>query len=149
LKDLIELDLKWNLYKRDDLCYAVTNNYGRDENGKYKLLNTTLLHRFVLRDKYTEGKHIDHRNHNGLDCRRENLRIIEVSENSQYRSRKNKNNKSGYRNVFWNSRDEMWHVCLQVNKKHKRLGRFSDVHEAGNFAEKMRQKYYGEFAGKS
>jgi len=35
------------------------------------------------------------------------------------------------------------------DKKGKTLGKFSDVHKAGEFAEEMRQKYYGEFAGKS
>lgn len=42
-----------------------------------------------------------------------------------------------------------YHVQLQINGKNKVLGKFSDVHEAGRFAEEMRQKYYGEFAGKS
>ena len=38
-------------------------------------------------------------------------------------------------------------VQLQINRKNKILGYFDDVHEAGRFAEEMRQKYYGEFKG--
>ena len=40
-------------------------------------------------------------------------------------------------------------VVLSIDGKPKRLGSFKDVDEAGAFAELMRQKYYGEFAGKN
>lgn len=38
---------------------------------------------------------------------------------------------------------------LQINKKNTVLGKFDyeDLDKAGQFAEEMRQKYYGEFAG--
>jgi hypothetical protein len=45
--------------------------------------------------------------------------------------------------------NDWWVVQLQIEGKNERLGKFKDVHEAGKFAEEMRQKYYGEFAGKS
>jgi hypothetical protein len=40
-------------------------------------------------------------------------------------------------------------VQLQVNGKNTHLGRFKkdQLEEAGKFAEEMRQKYYGVFAG--
>lgn len=40
---------------------------------------------------------------------------------------------------------------LQVDGKNTCLGRFAyeDLDKAGKFAEEMRQKYYGEFAGVS
>jgi hypothetical protein len=36
-----------------------------------------------------------------------------------------------------------------INGKNTVLGKFSDVHEAGKFAEEMRQKHYGDYAGES
>ncbi len=92
-------------------------------------------------------KIIDHKNHNGLDNRKENLRLVDRSKNAKHRDGKNKNNKSGYRNVCWIK--GKWVVQLQIDGKNTRLGSFVDVNEAGRFAEKMREKYYGEFKGAS
>ena len=93
--------------------------------------------------------HIDHINHNTLDDRKSNLRELTVEQNSRYREGKNKNNKSGYRNVSWDG--YKWVVQLQVNGKNTCLGRFpkDQLEEAGKFAEEMRKKYYGKYAGGS
>ena len=98
----------------------------------------------------SNDQHIHHRNHNTLDNRKENLELISITENSRHRKGKNKNNTTGYRNVMYNKRykNKPYHVQLQIDGKNKVLGKFSDVDEAGTFAEEMRQKYYGEYAGK-
>lgn len=95
------------------------------------------------------GKIVDHENHDTLDNRKSNLRVIADSNNSKNRRTRNSNNKSGYRNVCWNERENKWIVQLQVNKKNTVLGRFhkEQLEEAGKFAEKMRKEIYGEFAG--
>lgn len=102
------------------------------------------LHQFIMNG--TEN-FVDHINHNTLDDRKSNLREITVEQNSRYRENRNKNNKSGYRNVSWDG--YRWVVQLQVNGKNTCLGRFpkDKLEEAGKFAEEMRQKYYGKFAG--
>jgi AP2 domain. len=82
-----------------------------------------------------------------LDNRRRNLRVVEANKNSKYRQSKNKNNKSGYRNVFYDKRRNKYIVRLQVDGKGTELGSFNNVDEAGKFAEEMRKKYYGKFAG--
>ena len=45
--------------------------------------------------------------------------------------------------------ENVWVVQLQINKKNTVLGKFpkDQLEEAGKFAEQMRQKYYGKFAG--
>ena len=93
------------------------------------------------------GKDVDHENNDTLDNRKSNMRVVEESNNSKNRKSRNRNNKSGYRNVSLIK--GKWVVQLQIDGKNKRLGSFDDVHEAGKFAEEMRQKYYGEFAGKN
>ena len=95
------------------------------------------------------GQTVDHINGDTFDNRKSNLRIVADSNNSKNRKSKNSNNTSGYRNVSWSKRDRKWVVQMQIDKKHKTLGRFDDVHEAGKFAEEMRKNYYGEFAGKN
>ena len=71
-----------------------------------------------------------------------NIAKIEIA-----RRKRNKNNKSGYRNVCWDG--YKWVVQLSIKGKNTHLGRFDyeDLDKAGKFAEEMRQKYYGEFAG--
>jgi hypothetical protein len=105
---------------------------------------------FIANPKDNTAK-VDHINHDTLDNRRENLRVIEQNQNLKNRNGKNSNNKSGYRNVAYIKADKKtpYHVQLMVNGKNTLLEKFSDVNEAGAYAEKMREKYYGEFAGVS
>ncbi len=115
-------------------------------NGEPKLI-TYCLH--ILLMDVNKGEYVDHKDHDTLNNRKENLRITTNENNTKNRKGKNSNNTSGYRNVMFNKQTDRWMVRLQINKKAKTLGEFQDVHEAGKFAEEMRQKYYGEFAGKS
>ena len=102
------------------------------------------LHQFLTN---ANGKDVDHENNNTLDNRKSNLRVVEENKNSKNRKSRNRNNTSGYRNV--SHINGKWVVQLQIDGKNKVLGKFDNVHEAGEFAEEMRQKYYGEFAGKN
>lgn len=102
------------------------------------------LHQFLTN---ANGKDVDHENNDTLDNRKSNMRVVVESNNSKNRKGRNRNNKSGYRNVSLIK--GKWVVQLQIDGKNKRLGSFDDVHEAGKFAEEMRQKYYGEYAGKN
>ena len=125
-----------------DSFYAVASQYHK-ELGRAR---PVYLHQFVMD---ANGKVVDHENHDTLDDRKSNLRISEEIRNAMNRKAKNKNNKSGYRNVCWSKSEQKWLVQLQINKKNTVLGKFSydELEQAGKFAEEMRQKYYGEFAG--
>ena len=107
------------------------------------------LHKFVM--NVNDDRVVDHINHDTLDNTKANLRVISHSNNSTNRKSRNSNNKSGYRNVCWSKNENKWIVQLQINKRNKILGMFEydDLDKAGQFAEEMRQKYYGEFAGKN
>ena len=104
---------------------------------------------YVFATVYLGGKNVDHIEHNTLDNRKSKLRIISNKNNLTNRKGKNINNTSGYRNVSWNKEMQKWTVQIQINKKCVVLGTFpkEQLEEAGKFAEEMRQKYYGEFAG--
>lgn len=126
----------------NDEYYVVANVY----HPELQQTRPIFLHQFLMN---ANGKDVDHENNDTLDNRKSNMRIVEEGNNSKNRKGKNKNNTSGYRNVSWDNKRNKWVVQLQVDGKNKRLGSFDDVHEAGKFAEEMRQKYYGEFAGKN
>jgi hypothetical protein len=113
-----------------------------DGRPKYK---PVLLHRFIMNAQ--DNEHIDHKDNNTLDNRKANLRRTINEDNNKNRKARNTNNKTGYRNVcYTNGR---YIVQLQINGKNKALGSFDDVDEAGRFAEEMRKKYYGDFAGRN
>lgn len=124
----------------NDEYYVVASVY----HPKLQQTRPIFLHQFLTD---ANGKDVDHENNDTLDNRKSNLRIVLESNNSKNRKGRNKNNKSGYRNVSFIK--GKWVVQLQINGKNKRLGSFDDVHEAGKFAEEMRKKYYGEYAGKN
>ena len=79
------------------------------------------------------------------------MRIIDNKHNLRNRKGKNSNNKSGYRNVCFDKRENAWIVQLQIDGKCKRVGKFPEdqLEEAAKFAKEMREKYYGDFAGES
>lgn len=149
LKIIDRLDYKIyvKLFKRSRSYYAGITLYEKDEIEK-TYVKCVLLHRFLLDIKDPKVK-VDHINHNTLNNRRTNLRTCNNSNNNRHREGKNSNNKSGYRNVCWSKRDNQWMVQLMVDGKNTRLGYFDDIDEAGKFAEDMRAKYYGEFAGEN
>lgn len=72
---------------------------------------------------------IDHINHNKLDNRKKNLRIVSHSENI-LNAKLNKNNKSGYKGVSWNKRYSKWEVFITINYKHIFLGRYDNLDDA-------------------
>ena len=125
--------------------YAASSEY-RPE---LKKARTVLMHQFIMGvENSTREVNVDHINHDTLDNRKENLRVTNVTDNCKNR-RLSKANKSGYRNVCWDKREQMWMVQLQVDGKNTCLGKFpkDKLDEAGSFAKEMRAKYYGEFAG--
>lgn len=128
----------------NDEYYVVSSEY-RPELYRSR---PVFLHQFLLG---ANGETVDHENNDTLDNRKSNLRVVLNKNNLQNRKGRNSNNKSGYRNVSWNSKRNKWMVQLQVDGKNKVLGLFEkeELELAGKFAEEMRQKYYGEFAGKS
>lgn len=144
LERVINFPYTWyaKLNKSIGKYYVYTSVYCTET----KRCKPIFLHQFIMNAK---GKTVDHKNNDGLDNRKENLRVVLDGNNSTNRRSRNKNNSSGYRNVSWDKKYSKWIVQLQINGKRKMLGRFDDVHEAGAFAEKMRSEYYKEFAGKN
>lgn len=145
LKKMTDFKYKFHVCWSKSGYYLYATEYLGKKEGKYKY-QTIKFHRFIMNAE--KGQDVDHKNHNTLDNRRKNLRLTDRKQNSKHRGVNNSNNKSGYRNVCWDSKNKKWLVQLQVNGKNTRLGRFDDVHEAGKFAKEMREKYYGEFAGR-
>lgn len=148
LEKIKQYNVQWHVKaaKNTGTYYARATKYLGMSNGKGTYAGYW-LHIEITGANFKKGEYVNHINHDTLDNRKSNLEITSNSQNTKHRKGKNKNNKSGYRNVCWITDDEKWVVQLQVNGKNTRLGAFDDVDEAGKFAEKMRKEIYGKFAG--
>ena|ERR1035437_1466071 len=151
--DIDDFDFIYNLNSKIFVYYCknnksyyarITKYLGMDENG-VSTNKGLLLHRLIMGVGDSRVT-VDHKDFNTLNNRKYNLRVTSYPKNSKNRKSRNKNNKTGYRNVC---RSGNWlYVQWQVDGKSKSK-RFSldQLEEAGKYAEEMRKKHYGEFAG--
>jgi len=119
--------------------YAHRKGY---KEGKY---TTIYMHREIL--KPPEGKLTDHKNMNGLDNRRKNLRICDKSQNGANRP-KQKDNTSGHKGIYWFRRDKNWLVQIRCKSKNYYLGYFNDKNDAIKVYNEKSKELFGEFAYK-
>ena len=104
---------------------------------------TILMHREILNTK--RGISTDHINGNGLDNRKENLRVCTHQENT-FNRHAQKNNKLGIKGVCWHKRAKKF--CANINVKGKviYLGIFNVLADADSAYRIAEEKYFGEFA---
>ena len=91
------------------------------------------------------GPGCDHRNRNGLDNRRDNLRPATGSQQKQNR-RRQRNNKSGYIGVYWNKVQQLWHAQIMHNQKSVWIGRYNSAIEAARARDAKAIEIFGPFA---
>lgn len=89
--------------------------------------------------------YVDHIDGNKTNNKIENLRDCSFAENKRNVT-KYKNNTSGYKNVYFNKRNNNYMVCLTINNKPTYFGSFKDVELADLVAMEARNKYHKEFA---
>ena len=120
------------------LLPARTKYAYRVENGK-----TIYMHREILRAQKNEL--VDHANGDGLDNRRENLRLCSHSQNMQNR-KMGKNNTSGYRGVHFVAQRGKWRVQIRIGGKRIYLGDFHDKIKAAEKYNSAAQTLFKGFA---
>lgn len=88
---------------------------------------------------------IDHINHNGLDNRRENLRLATHSQN-QGNQQIHGRGASRFRGVVWNKRKGKWQAQAKLGGSYKYLGLFDDEELAAKAVDTALLNHYGDFA---
>lgn len=144
---------KWALVDEEDYerlsrhswCYIK----GRHENATgYAQTNLRLnvgqymrvtMHRFLT----SNSGQVDHKNGNGLDNRKVNLRLVTNTQNRR-NSQSYKSNQSGYKGVTLHA--GKYRATIVVNKKQKHLGRFATAEEAAYAYDAAARQYFGEHA---
>lgn len=130
----------WRRRRKDGTI--VENRYAARSGGKRLIL----MHRAIMRDP--PGREIDHRNGDGLDNQRGNLRIATHQQNQA--NRRSTRSASGFRGV---RRDEdrsgakrQWRAYINYNGKPHHIGRFETPTEAARMYDQVAKIVWGEFA---
>ncbi len=95
-----------------------------------------------------ENEFVDHKNHNGMDNRKCNLRLCTQSQNNANRKKYSGKYSSIYKGVSWNKSARNWQAngkCPKL-KKLIYLGSFSNEQEAAKAYDAHTKISYGEFA---
>jgi hypothetical protein len=123
-----------------------TPNWNTSARAYYPILREKemLLHRFVV--GAPPGTITDHKNHDTLDCRDDNLRICSHAQNMQNRRGAHRHSKSGVRNTYWDASRQSYLVKVRANGHRRTIGRYKTIEEAEAAAIAARQSLHGEFA---
>jgi hypothetical protein len=113
---------------------------------KNKKWKSIWMHRLIMNTP--DDLYVDHINHNRLDNRKKNLRICTTGQNNR-NSLKRKNNKSGYKGVYWKKQSKKWCAEIGINNERMYLGLFVDIKDAVNAYNRKAKELHGEFACKS
>ncbi len=103
------------------------------------------IHRQILGLKFGDGIESDHRNNNGLDNRKANLRPCTPRQN-QWNRLPRKNVSSKYKGVGWHKDTQKWQAHITYNSEFIWLGLFSNETEAAKAYDVKAKKLFGEFA---
>ncbi len=87
---------------------------------------------------------VDHIDRDGLNNRRDNLRVCTHSQNlcNQHGTR----GSSKYKGVYWNKNQRRWIAYIKTNGKQVRLGSYRDENKAAEAYNCAALNYHGEFA---
>lgn len=129
---------KWQAAKRGKQIYATTD-VGESRSDKRKLY----MHRVIL--DAPENLTVDHINGNGLDNRRENLRLATRQQNVVNRHRTRQNPHSQYRGVFLASNKRTWFAQIVSGGKSIYLGTFPTQFEAAQAYNEASVRHHGEY----
>lgn len=123
----------WHDDARTRVWYAVSWVDGR----------LTKMHQLILNRPI--GRDIDHRNSNGLDNRRANLRLCTRSQNLANMEKRRGNTSSRYKGVNFHKHTGKWRAEIGSGSG-KYIGVFATEEDAARAYNEAARKLWGEFA---
>jgi hypothetical protein len=113
---------KWCISRTGKLSYAMRNS-PRIKGKRHRIY----MHHAVIGTP-PNGLQVDHKNGQGVDNRKENLRIVTPRQNVG--NKKNITTTSKHPGIAWNKGMGKWVACIYIKRKPNHLGYFIDEKEA-------------------
>lgn len=148
---------KYALVSDEDAPRVLAHKWSYHGTGNYacRMIRTTtadgqpvrrkhMLHRFIMGD-IPEGFDVDHINGNGLDCRRENLRIATRAQNIANTGAR-ANSRTGYKGVYLRVERMTYRAEITISGKRRNLGTYQTPEEAALAYDQAARKAWGKFA---
>jgi hypothetical protein len=104
------------------------------------------LHNLLMGVRKTGNYCVDHINRNPLDCRKSNLRIVTLQQNSMNRSITSANT-TGYVGVIFHKRQKSYFAKVGLNNKNIYLGSSKNKIECAQMYNFASELLFGEFVG--
>jgi hypothetical protein len=133
--------LTWGAHFKRGKPHCISHQVGR---------SAILLHREIVKRVFPSTKmnssiHVDHKNGNPFDNRRENLRICSNAQNSMNRAAA-RGSKSGHPGVYFIQSTGHWRALIVPNGVRISLGCYATRDEAIAARQQAEREHYGEFA---
>ncbi len=127
---------KWQVkrVKNSERKYAITSIM---RNGKKTSMT---MHRLILNHYFPL---FDHRDLNGLNNQKRNLRVATRAENGM--NRRLLSHSSRFKGVSWNKQASKWTAHIRINTVLRHLGYFSEERLAAEAYDRAAESHFGEF----
>jgi hypothetical protein len=107
-------------------------------------IKTESMHREIMKPAF--GLLVDHRNGDGLDNRRENLRPATQLENCRNKRKTRSKTSSRFIGVCFDKQYNKWRAYIRYAGKRIWLGKYANEIDAAKAHDAAAKKYHGEFA---
>jgi hypothetical protein len=129
---------KWCALFNDGIWYAVR----AIRVGNKKSLQQ--MHRFILEVQRGDRREVDHKDHNGLNNQKENLRVCTHAQNMQ--NCRMFHGRSKYRGVMWYKITGRWLSSIRIQGKSVFQGYFTTQEQAAMAYDLAALTHYGQYA---
>lgn len=120
--------------------YAESNIYNPNNRDKPEHIK---MHKIILH--VADDMCVDHKNHNKLDNRKQNLRNATYSNNNMNCGIRS-NNTTGVTGVYLNKDTGNWYARIKIDGNIISLGSFNNFDNAVKARKKAEEKYFGEWS---
>jgi hypothetical protein len=129
-------EYKWSAhhnFRRAHVWYAITQ----------VRCQTVSMHRLIL--NAPSDLKVDHKDGDGLNNRRSNIRLVTDAQNCFNRTLR-RDNQSGFKGVSFHARTGKWNTRIQRNGRQQSLGLFDSPEDAARAYDSAALELFGEFA---